>query len=579
MIRRILLLLSAIAAAISTVTHWSVLLLAVAFYGATVVMGLVARTVRRSGDADQTGAAIVLSVATGIVVLHAGANPAELWSVAILLAVLHALHLGRHVLRVLVFRRWRGAADWRNIAVDAAVPERVEPVAGPTLVPIPVWIAAPICAVYAADPVVYLLLGILSLALVVLTFIPIAGALLHNLRLPSELVRLDALAAALRAVEPEVLVHFNARAASAYAINDWMPVLARLNERHRVVILTVDRQPWHFDTIEGDTIPLVHLNGAEAIERFVELVPSLVLALYPRDTSANKNLLRVPGLFDVYIGHGESDKQEAVNPATRAFDEIWIAGDAARERYLAADIGVREEQLRVVGRPQVDDLRERAVGHGAEKQQTTSRRTVAYAPTWEGYYADDGYESVAALGPDVVAALLARPHLDVIYVPHPALGTLNPEFEQANRRLASRVAAGGGRIVLAGSQAARYAALASADLLISDISSDTVDFLALDRPYVVLDPTGTNLAAFVAGNPSASAGDVIDRGSAAALGDVIDRALADDPHAAGRAALAERYLGDLASSQFDRFFTEVERCLQHIATTRPVRVPGADSTL
>jgi CDP-Glycerol:Poly(glycerophosphate) glycerophosphotransferase len=580
MIRRILLIAAALVAAVSTVTHWSLMLLAVALYAVTVVMAARSRVVRRTGDADQTGAAIVLSVATGIVVLHAGADTGSVFLVAILLAVLHGLHLLRHVLRVVVFRRWRSSADWRNLTVAAPVPKRVVRVAGPTLVPIPVWVLAPVCAVYDADPIVYVLLGILCLALAVVTFVPIADALLGNLRMPSEQQRLDALTASLRERGPEILVHFNARARSAYAINEWMTVLARLDETHRVVILTVDREPWHFETIESSEIPIVHLTGAEAIEHFVEQVPSLALALYPRNTSPNKNLLRVPRLYDAYINHGESDKPEAANPATRAFDEVWIAGDAARERYLGANIGVRPEQLRITGRPQLGELLELA----AATPRSGSVKSVVYAPTWEGYYAEDGYGSVVAMGDQVLTALLARDDVSVTYVPHPALGSLNPQVAEASDRLVARVKRAGGRSVLEGSSHERYAALAAADLLIADIGSDLVDYLALERPYIALNPNpAQNETNFLNANPSASAGIVVSLASMDVLGDAIAQGLGTDKHGAdqrgvnkpgvngrGADALAKRYLGDL-TSPVDRFLTQVEAALDHIHKTRPAR--------
>jgi hypothetical protein len=576
MIRRILLIAAALVAAISTLTHWSLMLIAVALYVATVLMARRSRVVRRSGDADQTGAAIVLSVATGIVVLHAGAEIASVFLVAILLAVLHGLHLLRHVLRVLVYRRWRTAADWRNLTVAAPVPKRVVRVAGPTLVPIPVWVLAPVFAVYDVDPGVYVLLGVLCLALVIITLVPIADALLRNLRMPSEQQRLDALTAALRALNPEIVVHFNARAASAYAINAWMTVLTRLDETHRVVILTVDREPWHFETIASSEIPIVHLSGAEAIEHFVERVPSLVLALYPRNTSPNKNLLRVPGLYDVYINHGESDKPEAANPATRAFDELWIAGEAARARYLDANIGVRDEQLRITGRPQLSELLELA----AVTPRANPVRSVVYAPTWEGYYAEDGYGSVVTMGEQVLTALLDRDDVSVTYVPHPALGSLNRQVAEASDHVVSRVKRAGGHSVVEGSARERYAALAAADVLIADIGSDLVDYLALGRPYVALNPNESESAEqFVTENPSASAGVVVSVTSIDTLGDAVARALGPDDLAVARAALAKRYLGDLASPPIDRFLAEVDACLAHIHDTRPARelpAPGEE---
>jgi hypothetical protein len=444
---------------------------------------------------------------------------------------------------VLVSRRWRSVADWRNLAVAAPTPRRVEPVAGPTLVPIPVWVAAPIFAIYDADPIVYLLLGILSIALMVVSLVPISRVLFHNLRMPSEAARLTALTTAVRELEPEILVHFNARTDSAYAITDWMTVLERVNETHRVVILTVDRQPWHFQTIGATIIPLVHLNGAEAIEHFVEQVPSLTIALYPRNTSANKNLLRVPGLYDVYIGHGDSDKAEAVNPATRAFDELWIAGDAARDRYLGANVGVREDQLRITGRPQIGELLELA-----EAAPRGTRKSVVYAPTWEGYYADDGYSSVVTLGDAVLTALLALDNVAVTYLPHPALGTLNPQFADSSDRLAARLRHSGGTAVVAGSLTDRYAVLAGADVLVADSGSDLIDFLALDRPSFVVTAESIHV-----------------------LGDDVGRALTSPMTDGKRAQRAKRYLGDLNMPPVERFLAEVDRTLALVKSTRPAR--------
>jgi CDP-Glycerol:Poly(glycerophosphate) glycerophosphotransferase len=571
MIRRVLLLGAALAAALSTVTHWAVLLIAIALYSSTVVMARRSLTARRSGDADQAGAAIVISVATGIVVVHAGADATSLWIVAILLAALHGLHLVRHVLRVLVFRRWRTATDWRNLTVAAPVPIRVLPVAGPTLVAIPLWTLAPVCAAFDADPIVYVLIGIVCLALVVLTVIPTCRALLHNLRMPADRARLDAVTAALRARSPEILVHFNARARSAYAINEWMTSLTALNRTHRVVILTVDRQPWHFETIEGDAIPIVHLAGAEAIEYFVEQVPSLTIALYPRSTSANKNLLRVPGLYDVLIGHGESDKAEAVNPAARAFDEVWIAGEAARSRFIAGNIGIEPDQLRITGRPQLVELLALGAATASAPSQSVPSRSVVYAPTWEGYYAEDGYGSVELLGEHVIDALLDHNDVHVTYLPHPALGTLNRRFAQASDRIVSRLRREGHSSLVGGTPAERYAVLAGAHVLVSDISSDLVDFLALDRPYVALNVSGANDDAFRAANPSVSAGIVLGPGTIGTLREVVHRALDRAEDATSRPELARRYLGDLTTSPLDHWLTEVDRCLDLVHRTRAAR--------
>jgi CDP-glycerol glycerophosphotransferase (TagB/SpsB family) len=131
---------------------------------------------------------------------------------------------------------------------------------------------------------------------------------------------------------------------------------------------------------------------------------------------------------------------------------------------------------------------------------------------------------------------------------------------------------------LEGSARERYTALAAADVLISDIGSDLVDYLCLGRPYIVLNPNeGESEATFLATNPSARAGIVVNTASIDALDDAIARALGSDKLADARAALAGRYLGDLATPSLKRFLAEVDRCLAHVHETRPARELPAPS--
>jgi hypothetical protein len=198
-----------------------------------------------------------------------------------------------------------------------------------------------------------------------------------------------------------------------------------------------------------------------------------------------------------------------------------------------------------------------------------------YAPTWEGYYADDGYGSIGAMGEQVVAALLSLDGVTVTYLPHPTLGTLNRAFGVAGDRVDARVRRAGGKSVLFGTLAQRYAVLAAADLLVTDISDDLVDYLALNRPYVVLDARAPTLTtpsdAFIAVNPSASAGTVLNADTLGTLGEVVTRLLAGDRDTKARGILATRYLGDLSRSPIDRFLTEVDRTLELVRISRPSR--------
>ena len=59
-------------------------------------------------------------------------------------------------------------------------------------------------------------------------------------------------------------------------------------------------------------------------------------------------------------------------------NQVWVAGQAGRDRYLRAGVGVRDDDIVEVGRPQLADLSQAGEGTAGPL------RTVLYAPTWEG---------------------------------------------------------------------------------------------------------------------------------------------------------------------------------------------------
>jgi hypothetical protein len=565
--RRILLIASVVVAAVSTLTVWWLLVGAVAIFVAAEIISYRGRDSIRGAHADQTSAAVAISIATIVIVFREEASPIAGWEVMLLLVVLHAFHFLRFVLRILVARRWRTAARWENLDSPVIQPRRILGEAGPTTVTVPVWLTAPLFAAFHDLSSGYFWVGVACVAWSIITVIPIAATILHNRRMPPELARVEAMLEALRKKTPEILVHFNGTAASVYALEQWIHVLEQLDERHSVAILIVDRQAWHADTILSTRLPIIFVQGAEAIERLVDEVPSLAIALYPRSTAPNKNLLRVPGLYDVFVNHGESDKKEAANPAARAFDEIWAVGPAARDRYLDANIGVREDQIRLVGRPQLGQLEAAATKRARVQGQRGC--TVVYAPTWEGYFADDGYSSALAMGERLASALLAHAEITLVYAPHPALGSEDARLAEASARISAQIRRAGGAHRTAATLDERYGALADADLLVTDISSDLVDFLSLDRPYFVTAPNAVGPIAdtvdeFVAANPSARGGTVIGPNEVDSVAQAILDTVGTDPLREERGTVAAHYLGDRSESPLEHFFGSVDECIEFV---------------
>ena len=156
---------------------------------------------------------------------------------------------------------------------------------------------------------------------------------------------LVAVADEVRALRPEVVVYFSGSASSVYQLNMWLPVLEQLDRRPVVVL----RERANLRRLDETTLPVVCLPGAVNLMDF--RMPTVRVAFYVANVGKNLHFLREPRVKHVFLGHGESDKIASVNPFTKVYDEIWVAGRISRQRWAAADVGVRDETVVEVGRP------------------------------------------------------------------------------------------------------------------------------------------------------------------------------------------------------------------------------------
>lgn len=159
------------------------------------------------------------------------------------------------------------------------------------------------------------------------------------------------------------------------------------------------------------------------------------VCLYPANVGKNIHMLRVPTMKHVFIGHGDSDKLASVNPYSKVYDEVWTAGRAGRDRYALADVGIRDEDIVEVGRPQLAPI---TSWTGTVKNPIP---TVLYAPTWEGWDDNPGNTSLLLAGENIVRRLLdADQPVRVIYKPHPFTGIRSAKAKAVHARIVARVA-------------------------------------------------------------------------------------------------------------------------------------------
>ncbi|MEW9547042.1 CDP-glycerol glycerophosphotransferase family protein [Nonomuraea sp. NPDC050783] len=366
------------------------------------------------------------------------------------------------------------------------------------------------------------------------------------------------------AYRPEVILYFSGATAAAYQARMWLPVLERI-DRRAIVVLRERGMARH---LEPSSLPMVCIPSAADLMSFRALF-SAKLCLYVSNVGRNVHMLRIPTLRSAFLNHGDSDKEASFNPFSRVYDEVWVAGPAGRERYRRAKVGVRDENIHEVGRPQLQGISTEGPG--------LPYRTVLYAPTWEGWNDDLFHTSLMTMGPRIVRALLDHdPPLRVIYKPHPLTGHRDRAALRAHRRIVAMIEAvelarskarhpsrpqeAGTpvrHLVVTGPEPHLYACFNQCDLLISDISSVVTDFLASEKPYAVTNVAGLPPHAFHERYPSTEAGVLLDE-SLAGLAELLD---GEDTLAGARIKLRSHLLGPEYPDAMTRFNAAVERVI------------------
>jgi hypothetical protein len=415
---------------------------------------------------------------------------------------------------------------------------------------------------------------------------------------------------------PEVVLYFSGTKTSAYQINMWLSMLAALDQRCLIIL----RERGNLPLVEATSAPIVCIPGAIDLMRFD--LSSVRCALYVANVGANIHLLRIPGMRHVFIGHGDSDKVASVNPYSKVYDEVWVAGRGGRDRWARADVGVRDEDIVEVGRPQLHPIR--------AASPRTAALTVLYAPTWEGWDGDPYCTSLVLMGPDLVAALLTLgPAVRLLYKPHPLTGIRSVAAWAAHERIVAMIEdaergrprsfehaeawatylrlevelAGPGidpgddaadlardtgrnpvdvrerhemliaqahdafwraepedaHRVIRGVTPVLYECFNRCDMLVSDISSVVADFVESQKPYVVTNPAGLPDEEFRCDYPSAGSAYLLTPGLAE-LPDILSAIdHGPDPLAADRQRLRTYLLGPGDPPSLERFRNAVTR--------------------
>jgi hypothetical protein len=347
-----------------------------------------------------------------------------------------------------------------------------------------------------------------------------------------------------------VVAYFPDDVTKTYQLEQWLPVLDDLHHRRPVLLIT--RNLGAFRALaDRSALPLVFAR------RLRDLNDVLVAAdpgvcLYVNNSVQNFQALGWPRALHLHLNHGESDKISMATNQAKAYDEVFVAGPAAVQRYLDNVLALDEGKLVQVGRPQLDL-------HFAGTLPASPRSTVLYAPTWEGETPAMDYSSLPDLGVPLVEQLVRDGSVRVVYKPHPKLLTGSARAKAAHAEVCRLLSEHSGpedphAVEL---EQPILGLLASCDALVTDVSSVALDWLYLrtDRPLWLVDPRNDR-DALQRASPLARYTAVLDVATLPSAAVALREGVLRDGGAEQRAAARAYYFGDLQPGDSSRRFAE-----------------------
>ncbi len=358
----------------------------------------------------------------------------------------------------------------------------------------------------------------------------------------------------------DVAVYFPDNMAKAYQLTQWLPVL----ENHPSDLtfgLVVRKIPVFQELRELTKLPIAYVPTFADVMELYRVSPFKAI-MYVNNGVGNFQSLTVAELAHIHVNHGESDKICMVSNQVKAYDRVFVAGEAAVLRHRAALSEFNEEVLVRVGRPQLDD-------NPAPSVPESTRRTVLYAPTWAGEDEANNYTSMEIMAPAIIDAILAQPNIRVIYKPHPRIADANDDQIRKNHKYVLRaIRQASAKDSLAGHQVREagdiLAIFPRVDLLISDVSSIALDFLYLrtEAPIVLTDRRN-DIAQLQIDSPLSAATPVLTKDNIKDASAIIAEVLSKDEFVQERKILREFYFDNVqAGESAPRFYAAMQDAIK-----------------
>jgi CDP-glycerol glycerophosphotransferase (TagB/SpsB family) len=285
--------------------------------------------------------------------------------------------------------------------------------------------------------------------------------------------------------EPEVLIMFPDNGNNyLYQLTQWFKTMNRLDSKINFALVIASPEAESCVSNQKG-FRVITLSKRTLLPDYLRASKPKVL-LYLNKNLASFQAWRYNHGIHAFVGHGESDKAYMSQNTIKFFDYYLAAGPAAYER-MKRDVSFYDTSTRMieVGRPQIDDVYD-----APDDFRRGALPVILYAPTWEGVTKQTRYSSVLSHGQEIVRAIIDSGKFQLIYRPHPLVGSNNPDYAKANDLLINLLAKSNRE---SGThhrfdQGEFGWQLDASDLMITDVSAVAYDWLSTGKPLIMTKP-------------------------------------------------------------------------------------------
>ncbi|PMG75687.1 hypothetical protein BCU84_15050 [Shewanella sp. 10N.286.51.B7] len=286
------------------------------------------------------------------------------------------------------------------------------------------------------------------------------------------------------------VIYFSDGVEKIYQLKQWLPTVKVINESINFTILVRSYKVYELLLSEKTPLDIRYIHTIDDLIAFYEK-KNIKSVLYVNNGYKNFQSLIYNKAYHIHINHGESEKSCMYSNQAKAYDFVFTAGKAGTDRYKNNLIRCPEDNFVEIGRPQIEYIEDSTTILEEE------RIKVMYAPTWAATHESMNYSSIAKYGETIAERLLNDERYQLIYKPHPAVGTTCEMEKQAHLKIIQMI--NEDENALYDTQESTESFFNLVDIAIFDNTSVAIDYLSFDKPFLATDFFNSGIPKFVEG--------------------------------------------------------------------------------